>query len=170
MSLQSDPSEWKVGESNPSEFEADAVVEVLKTTDKVETERIGDAEFNGEGAKKRVSVGQAASERASDLAEEEDPNPPAPDEKNDDPDDEDGQNTKPSDAKYNGFTDPTPTTTEDDENSSERVSEDDENYDPSQDPAVGSSVLADIIRVELQSGDSPTLEACKQAYAERKQN
>jgi hypothetical protein len=45
---------------------------------------------------------------------------------------------------------------------------DDDRYDPYQDPAVNSSVLADVINVERASGESPTLEACREAYKQRK--
>ena len=44
----------------------------------------------------------------------------------------------------------------------------DENYNPYQDPSVGSSSLADIVVVELKNGESPTLNACREAYREAK--
>lgn len=47
----------------------------------------------------------------------------------------------------------------------------DDDYSPYKDPDVPSTSLADVIAVELESGDSPTLNALKDAKAdEEKQN
>jgi hypothetical protein len=42
--LQSDPSEWKTGESDPKDFTAEAVVEVLKNADDDERKRVQSAD------------------------------------------------------------------------------------------------------------------------------
>ena len=39
-----------------------------------------------------------------------------------------------------------------------------DDYNPSQDPSIGSSSLADGVAVEIKSGESPTLNACREAY------
>lgn len=45
----------------------------------------------------------------------------------------------------------------------------DPQYSPYQDPAVESSVIADVIVLELEGdGKSPTLDECRRAYKERK--
>jgi hypothetical protein len=126
--LNSNPSDWVVGESDPSDFTADAVAEALKDASDEEKQRVAEAE--GDDGRKGVL---SATEEADDSDES----------KSDSEDKED-----------DGVVDYS------------KLDPSDENYTPYQDPAVGSSVLADVIVNELAGGDgkSPTLDACREAY------
>lgn len=46
----------------------------------------------------------------------------------------------------------------------------DDDYDPGNDPLVPDSALADVIRVELATGESPTLDALRAAHKEAHKN
>lgn len=144
--LNSNSSDWKVGESNPKEFTADAVVDVVKTAEKEEVERIGNAERYGDDDE-RSTVIAAVDSRYSELNESSD------DADSDDSDDSDSDDSDDGVVDYSEL-DPK-----------------DEKYTPYQDPAVGSSALADVIVLELEGvGKSPTLEACRSAYKEAQKN
>lgn len=99
MSLKSEASEWVAGESDPAEFTADAVVEVVKSADREELNRIGNAESNGES---RPTVLSAAQYRSAELG-----SPPVDDNDNDeDTEDEVDDEDVEVDEDYDPYKDP----------------------------------------------------------------
>jgi hypothetical protein len=140
MALQSNPSDWENGNSAPSDFTADAVVEVLSNADADEVNRI-------KGADDRETVQSAAGDRLDALGNA-DENPDA----NDDvpgPGDPNEENSSVADNQ---------------EAADENRDMDSDDYDPFTDPDLD-SVLAQIVSDERAggNGESPTLEAVKEA-------
>lgn len=163
MALQSSASEWEVGKSDPKEFTADAVVEVVQVSDKSETERIGMAERYNEGDERDTVIKAVDARFASFPSDGDDGN--TEDEK-----EEGGDDSGPGldNPKYNSFNDPT--TGEDSPNPSKADADtesekSDDDYNPYQDGKIGSSSLAEKVAQELAGlGTSPTRDACHKAY------
>lgn len=83
----------------------------------------------------------------------------------DQPDQVQNSANDPSNKDENADTNKTDETPVSEESKGSQV---DEGYDPATDSAVPDSVLADVIRAELVGGDSPTLQALRDALKEDK--
>lgn len=148
--LNSNASEWETGESNPGDFTADAVVEVLSNADDEEKSRVKELEEQGE---ERSTVLEAASgEDSGDGGDQPEPKGAPTQEAHNEalkkPMSERGDGEGSEAVEDMSKLDPT-----------------DPRYNPYHDPAIGSSTLADDVVRELRGSDkSPTLEACREAY------
>jgi hypothetical protein len=130
---------------SPEDFNADDVVDYLKTADDEEKRRVAQEEENG---KKRSSVLRAAEvEGSSDGSDDDDS-----DEGNgDDP------NPTPTEETTSNEGDNVSDAHEAQQKAAEEGSED---YNPYNDPYVPSTVIADQIQKEIAAGgDTPTLDA-----------